>query len=129
MDRTAVQRWLDAYVHAWQTYDPDEIRALFTEEATYFYNPFDEEPVRGREAIVAAWVDPESRDEPGTYSAHYEPVAVEGNVAVSHGRSLYYEPDGTTLKRLYDNIFVLRFDDAGRCAEYREWYIAPRGQA
>jgi hypothetical protein len=129
MDRAAVQRWLDAYVHAWLTYDPDEIRALFAEHATYCYNPFDDEPVRGREAIVSAWTDPDSLDVPGTYNAHYEPVAVEGNVAVSHGRTRFYEVDGTTLRRQFDNIFVLRFDDAGRCTDFREWYMAPRGQA
>jgi hypothetical protein len=30
-----VQRWLDAYVDAWRTYDPAAIGALFAEDATY----------------------------------------------------------------------------------------------
>lgn len=45
--------WLDAYVQAWQSYDPQAIGALFAENATYAYQPWDE-PVRGREAIVAS---------------------------------------------------------------------------
>ncbi len=125
MDHAAVQAWLDAYVHAWQTYDPDEIAALFSEAATCYYHPYDE-PVRGREAIVASWLAPDRRDPPGTYTAHYEPLAVEGQLAVTHGRSQYYESDGTTLRTEFDNIFALRFDESGRCAEFREWYMERR---
>ncbi len=125
MDHAAVQAWLDAYVHAWETYDPAEIAALFTEDAACYYHPYDE-PVRGREAIVASWIEPRRRDAPGTYAAHYEPLAVEGPIAVAHGRSQYFEPDGTTLKTEFDNLFVLRFDESGRCAEFREWYMERR---
>jgi hypothetical protein len=55
----AVQRWIDAYVDAWRTYDPASIGALFAEDATYAYHPYDEgeEVVRGREAIVADWLE------------------------------------------------------------------------
>lgn len=34
-----VQRWLDRYLIAWQSNDPDDIRALFTEDATYAGGP------------------------------------------------------------------------------------------
>lgn len=122
MDHAAVQAWLDVYVHAWETYDPGEIAALFTEDAMYSYHPYDE-PVQGREAIVASWLAPEGRNAPGTYSAHYEPLVVEGTMAVAHGRSQYFEPDGKTLKTEFDNIFIMRFDEHGRCAEFREWYM------
>jgi uncharacterized protein (TIGR02246 family) len=125
MDRSAVQRWLDAYVHAWLTYDPAEIGALFSEDAVYYYHPYGD-PVRGRDAIVASWVEPDHRDAPGTYTGHYELIAVDGAVAVSNGRSRYFQADGTTLKREFDNLFVLRFDDAGRCSEFREWYMERR---
>ncbi len=33
IDTEMVQRWLDAYTHAWITYDPGEIGALFTDNA------------------------------------------------------------------------------------------------
>lgn len=120
MDRATVQRWLDAYVHAWQTYDPAEVGALFTEDAVYHYDPFGE-PVRGCEAIVASWL--ENRDAAGTYQAHYQPLAVDGDVAITNGRSRYFEADGTTPKDEYDNIFLLRFAADGRCSEFREWYM------
>jgi ketosteroid isomerase-like protein len=125
MDRSDVRLWLDAYVDAWKSYDPAAIGALFSEDATYAYHPYDE-PVRGRGAIVASWTDPESRDTPGTYTGHYEPIAVDGDVAVARGRSQYFEADGTTFKHEFYNLFVMRFDASGRCAEFCEWYMERR---
>jgi len=118
-----VNQWLQDYVAAWKSYDLDAIRALFSAEAIYRYNPFDE-PLRGREAIVASWL--ENRDVPNTYTAAYKSIAVEGSTAVSNGRSLYYEVDGKTLNRQYDNIFVLHFDYEGHCVDFCEWFLQPR---
>jgi len=120
LDRARVTAWLDAYVHAWKTYDQDAIGNLFSKDAMYSYNPYSE-PVRGRAAIVASWL--EDRDPPGTYDCHYEPIVIEGDRAVANGRSRYFEQDGTTPKAEWNNIFILRFDEEGRCKEYREWYM------
>ncbi|HEV8652012.1 MAG TPA: nuclear transport factor 2 family protein [Actinomycetes bacterium] len=125
VDRQQVAAWLDAYVQAWRTYDPKAIGELFSEDAVYAYEPWGE-PERGREAIVAAWL--EERDEPGTYKGSYEPLAVDGDLAVATGRSRYFEPDGT-LQREYHNVFALRFDGEGRCREFREWYMLRRENA
>ena len=123
LDHQIVTKWLEDYVSAWKSYNPQAIGELFSENAAYRYNPYDE-PVRGRAAIIANWL--ENRDEPGTYAAQYRPLAVDGDTAVANGRSLYYEADGKTLKKQYDNIFVLRFDDAGRCVDFCEWFMQPR---
>jgi ketosteroid isomerase-like protein len=130
LDHATVATWLEAYSHAWQTNDPAEIGELFSEDAVYHYHPY-AEPVRGREAIVASWLGQSSApgtfasqpDAPGTFASRYEPLVVEGNRAVANGRSRYFEADGVTAKTEFDNIFVLRFDDDGRCSEYREWYV------
>ena len=37
-----VQAWLDAYMQAWETYDPAEVDALFTEDAEYRWHPADD---------------------------------------------------------------------------------------
>ena len=42
IDAEQVQRWLDAYTHAWITYEPDEIVALFTDAAVYRCRSFTE---------------------------------------------------------------------------------------
>ncbi len=124
MNRESVQVWLDNYVEAWRTYDAQQIGDLFSEDALYFYSPFDEhDPVRGRAAIVSNWL--EEPDAANSWEARYVPVAVEGNVAVAQGRTRYLGPDGT-LTREFDNIFVLHFDEAGRCTLFTEWYMEPR---
>src|SRR5215212_539734 len=117
MDRASVQAWLDRYVQAWKSYDRAEIESLFAEGATYRYHPYDSEAevVRGREAIVRDWIEPEgaasSRDEANTYDAEYEPYAVEGDRAVAIGRSRYWtDATRSRLDKTYDNVFLLRFD-------------------
>jgi ketosteroid isomerase-like protein len=119
VDTEAVAAWLDGYSQAWGTYDPEEIGALFSDDAVYFYDPF-HEPVRGREAIVADWI--KDRDDAGTYEGSYRPVLVAGDQAVARGYSRYFDTNGS-VRDEYDNLFLLRFDADGRCAEYREWYM------
>ena len=119
MEREAVARWLGAYVAAWKSYDRDQVGALFSEDCVYRYYPYDE-PIRGRDEIVASWLD--EPDEPGSYDAEYEPVAIEGDVAVATGTSTYTKPDGS-IRAVYDNCFVMRFDAGGLCAEFTEWFI------
>lgn len=125
MNREFLQEWLDRYVEAWQTYDRAKIESLFSEDAVYYYSPFDEQiHLRGREAIVADWL--KSPDRAGSWEAHYAPVAVEGNVGVAQGRTRYFGSDGS-VEREFDNIFVIHFDDTGRCTRFTEWFMQPRG--
>ena len=126
LTKETVAAWLAAYVRAWETYDPDTIGDLFAEDATYAYHPF-EEPVRGRLAIVASWLD--NQDAPGTYEGRYGPVAIEGDLAVANGRSRYFkDASKAELVREYDNLFLIQFDEQGRCRSIREWYMMRRGQ-
>jgi ketosteroid isomerase-like protein len=128
MDRTDVQTWLDRYVEAWKTYDRGEIEGLFAESVSYRYHPYDD-PVRGREAVVRAWLGEgsqdvaSSRDESGTFDASYAPVAVDGDVAVAAGTSTYRNEPGGQVDSVYDNCFVIRFDAEGRCREFTEWFM------
>ena len=131
MDRAAAQAWLDRYVSAWLSYDTNDIAELFTDDVTYRYHPSGDQIV-GRSAVVATWLgesgsdDASTRDAPGTYSARYAPVAVDGDVVVSTGISSYREqPDGPVV-RVYDNCFVMRFDAQGRCSEFTEYYVQRR---
>ncbi|MFN8420261.1 MAG: nuclear transport factor 2 family protein [Anaerolineae bacterium] len=124
IDHASVSKWLRDYISAWESYDPAAIGALFSENAGYRYNPYDE-PVRGRQAIIENWL--ENRDDPNTYKAEYTPIAVDGEVAVAQGRTQYFDSDGMFLRQ-FDNIFVIRFDSEGRCLDFCEWFMQPRGQ-
>jgi hypothetical protein len=127
VERAAVVDWLKAYVRAWKTYEPGAIGDLFSDDATYSFHPYDELVV-GRQAIVESWL--KDTDAPGTYEATYEPIAIDGDVAVVNGRSSYFRDSSRgDLAREWDNIFVIEFDKDGRCRSFREWYVARRGQA
>jgi ketosteroid isomerase-like protein len=128
VDREAVDRWLAEYVAAWQSYDRDAIGALFADDVEYRYHPYDE-PVRGREAVVESWLgegdhpQASTPDEPGTFEAEYAVFALDGNVAVATGTSTYSAEPGGPATNVYDNCFLLRFDDDGRCAEFTEYFV------
>jgi ketosteroid isomerase-like protein len=128
VDAASVAAWLDAYVAAWKSYDPEQIGALFSDDVKYRYHPYDE-AVEGREAVVESWLGEgehegaSERDAEGTYDASYRPVAVDGDVAVATGTSTYFKRPGGPIDRIYVNCIVMRFDDDGRCREYTEWYM------
>ncbi|HMJ80530.1 MAG TPA: nuclear transport factor 2 family protein [Candidatus Dormibacteraeota bacterium] len=127
MTENDVQRWLDEYREAWLSYDGAAIAALFSEDASYRYHPWDE-PVIGREAIVQSWLTPDGsasgRDEPGTYDGEYRPWMVAGDVGVAVGRSFYWsDASRVTLEQTYHNCWLLRFDADGRCREFTELFM------
>lgn len=128
MDVESAQDWLDRYVAAWRSYDPDDVAALFSEDIAYRYHPYDE-PIVGREAVVAAWLAEDgqdgssSRDAPGTYEAMYSPIAIDGDTVVATGSSRYRDDADGPVVRIYENCFILRFDGNGRCREFTEYYI------
>ncbi len=128
MTREDVDRWLADYVEAWNTYDPEQIAALFSEDIAYRYHPYDD-PIEGRDEVVKAFRaegdHPEAgtRDDPGTYEAEYRCIAVDGDVAVATGSSSYKDSADGPVARVYDNCFVMRFDSEGRCREFTEWFI------
>lgn len=128
MDKAAVDRWLQAYVSAWESYDRRQIEDLFARDISYRYHPYDD-PVEGREAVVASWLgdgaspSASTRDRPGTYGASYRTVAVDGPVAVATGHTQYRDEPGGRITRTFDNCFVIRFDQHGRCQDFVEWFI------
>ena len=125
-----VQAWLDAYSRAWETYDAEQVAALFSEDAEYRWHPADE-PEQGRDAIVFAWLNPggnaSDRDEPGTYLGEYRPFAVDGHRAVAIGTSTYwFDATRSKLERIYYNSWLLEFDDEGKCRSFTEYWMLPR---
>ena len=116
IDRAAVRRWVDGYLQAWSTNDPDELAALFTEDARYWTLPT-RPPIEGRDAIIRDWLD--RADQPGTWTARLDILAVDGDVAVVQGEVDYAGSDDD-----FANLWVIKFADDGRCAEFTEWWIA-----
>jgi hypothetical protein len=126
MNRTDVQGWLERYVEAWRSNDRGQIESLFTEDATYRYQPYggDEHASIGRQAIVDSWLA--ETDPPDSWEARYEPFAVEGDRAVAIGTSRYVATDKGP-ERTYYNVFLLQFAGDGRCAAFTEYYMEEKG--
>ena len=112
--RADVQRWLDAYVEAWRSYDAEAIGALFSADATYRYHPHDE-PLEGRAAIVESWRG--EQDEPGSWEASYAPFVLTEDIVIAKGETRYAAGDR------FSNLFELRFAADGTCRDFTEWYV------
>jgi hypothetical protein len=130
MDRSKAQAWLDAYIEAWKTYDRGQVEALFAEDATYRYHPYDsgDDVLHGRAEVVSSWLEPDgsasSRDAEGSYDAQYDVYAVDGERVVAVGWSKYFtDATRATLDRTYYNVFLLEFDGTGRCREFTEYFM------
>ena len=127
MDHASAQDWLDRYLAAWKSYDADDIGELFSEHVRYRFYPY-AEWVEGRDEVVASWLAGDTdaqgstRDQPGTYDGAYAPVAVDGDVVVATGTTTYTASPGGRVTQVFDNCFVMRFDDDGRCREFTEYY-------
>jgi ketosteroid isomerase-like protein len=125
-DRESVQRWLDAYVAAWKSYDRAQIAALYSDDVSCRYHPYDE-AIIGRDAIVESWFaageGAPSRDPEGTYDGAYITTAIEGDLAIVTGTSVYSSEPGGPIEQTFDNCWLVRFDDQGRCSEFTEWYM------
>ena len=127
----SVSAWIAAYLHAWETYDAADVGALFTEDAEYRWHPADE-PEKGRDAIVHAWLnpydDPRRRDKPGTFAGDLQPFVGNGNRAVVVGTCTYWtDASRSKVARIYYNNWLLEFAEDGKCSSFTEYWMAPRG--
>jgi hypothetical protein len=113
---TRAQDWLDGYIRAWTSYDEADVRAIFTDDAEYWFRPDDPEPARGIDAILAMW-NSDQGDEP----EHALEVLIEDErLAIIKGHVVY--PGG----RRYSNIWEVWFAPDGRAQRFVEWFMTPR---
>jgi uncharacterized protein (TIGR02246 family) len=113
--KRTVEAWVEGYLRAWKSNDPQEIAQLFTEDAAYFTGPF-AEPWQGRQAIVQNWLA--RKDEPGSWSFRYEVLATGEDLGVVRGWTRYLKPE-----REFSNIWMVRLDETGRAEEFTEWWV------
>ena len=99
-----VQAWIDGYVRAWNSNDPADIRALFTQDAAYACEPYSR-PWRGQDEIVRQWLD--RKDEPGQAQFSWHPLAVTSEVAVIQGE-IVDPSEGHTYSNLWSSASTPR---------------------
>lgn len=119
MTRSRLTAWLASYERAWRTSGTAGLGELFSDGATYRLSPYDE-PIAGLSAITAMWErERTGPDERFTMSS--EIVAVDTDVAVVRIEVHYDGPP----PREYRDLWVIRFDETGRCEAFEEWPFWP----
>jgi ketosteroid isomerase-like protein len=117
--RETFASWVALYEQLWRTPGTDGLDRLFADDATYLHSPY-EPPVSGLAAIAADWErGRDGADEEFTMSP--EVVAVDGNTAVARVLVRY----GVPQNQEYLDLWVVRFDDSGRCTWFEEWPFWP----
>lgn len=119
MHDAAFRLWLDRYGAAWEAQDAAAAAALFTPDGTYAWGPFSE-PIRGREAIRAAW-DYATRGQQSDIRFGYEVLAVTDTRGIARWwASMTVNATGRPVRM--EGIFLVTLDDAGLCEVFREWW-------
>ncbi|GEK78964.1 nuclear transport factor 2 family protein [Agrococcus baldri] len=111
---TTAQTWLDGYIRAWESKDPAQARALFTDDAEYWFRPDDPEPLRGVDAIARMWAE----EEEPTRAQHALCVLIEDDrLGIITGTVDYPGHDS------YCNLWEVHFAADGRAQRFVEWYM------
>ncbi|WP_300591691.1 nuclear transport factor 2 family protein [Microbacterium sp.] len=115
-----VQQWLDDYRTAWETRDADAAAVLFTDDATYGEQPY-EEPYRGREGVHAYWTRVTATQSDVSFRTG-RVVTAGSNAAVEWWVTLRNDGAEATLA----GEFFLEFNEGGLVRHLREyWHFAP----
>jgi ketosteroid isomerase-like protein len=111
-----VSAWMEKYQTAWTSNRPEDIRALFTEDARYETRPHDPAAWQGLDRIIEGWLA--ARDEPGDWSFSWELLGADGDTVFIQGVTTYSGDRPT-----YDNLWVLQLDGSGRASAFTEWFM------
>ncbi|MFQ5568594.1 MAG: nuclear transport factor 2 family protein [Rhodothermales bacterium] len=118
MDRQAFEQWVRAYGAAWEAKDTAAFTRLFTEDARYYWTPF-EAPKEGRAGIAEAF----ERAVVTQRDIHfgYEVLAVgEQRCVARWWCTLVRMATGRTAR--LDGILMVEPTKESLCAVFREWW-------
>ena len=118
MNEVQLDTWLEGYRQAWETRDPGAAAVLFSEDVEYYETPF-VEPARGRNGVYGYWKN--AVENQSDVSFAHEIVSLSGSRAVVRWRASFKRASSGVTTRL-DGVFLLEFDDQGRCRRLREWW-------
>lgn len=117
---TSLQDWIDGYQRAWETADSEAVARLFTPEATYRSNIF-EEPHQGTAGIIAYWTEVTSVQSDVTVKMG-KPFQDGSRVSVEFWTNMKVAGDEVTLP----GCLLLTLDSDGLCSDLREyWHFQP----
>lgn len=118
LDEAAFASWLKRYGRAWEARDAAGFSGLFSEDALYYWTPF-EEPKKGRAAIADAFSQAVGRQRDIDFGARVLYVAARTGAA--HW-SCAFTRVGTGRRVRIDGVLGAQFDQSGRAVSFREWW-------
>lgn len=113
-DMSHTEEWLDGYFRAWRSKNADDVHAIFTEDAEYWFQPDDPGPVRGLDAIVSMWAESKEPTEP---VFEFAVLIEDEHLGIAKG---WVDYPG---HQRYSNLWEIRFGDDGRATRFVEWYM------
>jgi uncharacterized protein (TIGR02246 family) len=119
MNRTQFDAWMQTITQAWEQRDADAAANLFTEDATYQENPFDE-PLRGRAAIRQYWADlPQNQTD---ISVTYHILEVTERTGVAGWSASFIRLPDRQQARL-EGVLIASFnEDSQQAHAFSEWW-------
>ena len=112
----APAEWLAAYRTAWLQHDADAAAALFTEDATYAEQPY-QDAFAGPAAVREYWARV-TATQSNIEMRYGTPITVGNRTAVEWWTTLVNDGAPITLA----GAFILTFDASGRCRSLREYW-------
>ena len=111
-------QWLEMYGKASKENDPQASADLFAADARYYETPFDE-PMVGRDAIYRYWNEGAQtlKDKESTH----EILAVNDHLGIARWQTKFTSISSGERLAL-DCVFLVEFDDDGKCRVFREWW-------
>ena len=115
-----LEDWIEAYRRAWEERDAEAVAGLFTPDATYRSNIF-EQPHQGRDAVRTYWESVTSTQSEARVRMG-RPFVEGDRVAVEFWTNMKVEGEDVTLP----GCLLLDFDEEGQCRRLREyWHYEP----
>jgi uncharacterized protein (TIGR02246 family) len=109
-------RIMDTYKRAWEQRDPELVLTVFTEDATYHEDPFDQ-PMAGREAIRRYWQG--ATESQCDIRFTWRPIASDGELRVVEWEAEYTRAgSGKRVALRGIMLLTLRGDRIARFREY-----------
>ncbi len=117
--RVHVAEWLAEYERAWRAPGTGGLGRLFSDEASYQLDPY-EPRIKGLEQIASMW----SVSARGPTSSSRWTARSSRSTATRRWSDSKVHYDGPSPNE-YRDLWILEFDQAGRCRSFEEWPFWP----
>ncbi len=118
MSTKVFDKWIKAYGRAWETKNVEKFAGLFTEDAQYYWTPFDE-PKQGVQEIADAFRSAVSRQDDIHFGRSW--IHINRELGIAHWWCSFTRvPDDYTVH--IDGCMVIKITRAARCKEFWQWW-------